>query len=256
MRILWSIIKRDLKGYFLSPIIYAITTVFLILTGFLFYSNLVVYMRISFSTMQNPYWSYALNLTTDFLQPLAGNFAVIFLFLIPVITMRSFSEEKRSGTLELMSTYPVGNGQIILGKYLAAMITISLILILTLIYPLFLYLWSSPETALVISTYFGFLGLVSIFVAAGIFASATTDNQIIAALVGFALNLLLWMIGWISPSPEGSLHDVLEHLSVLTHFEPLIKGIISLPAIAYFVTMTALFLFLTGQALESKKWRG
>lgn len=256
MRILWSIIKRDLKGYFLSPIIYAITTVFLILTGFLFYSNLVVYMQISFSTMQNPYWSYPLNLTTDFLQPLAGNFAVIFLFLIPVITMRSFSEEKRSGTLELMSTYPISNGQIILGKYLAALITVSFILLLTLIYPLFLYVWSSPETAIVISMYSGFLGMISVFAAVGLFASATTDNQIIAALVAFALNLLLWMIGWISPSPEGLLHNVLEHLSLLTHFEPLIKGLISIPAIVYFVTLTALFLFLTGQALESKKWRG
>lgn len=256
MRMIWSIVKRDLKGYFLSPIVYAIATVFLILTGFLFYSNVVVYMQLSFSTLQNPYWSHPLNLTVDFLQPLAANFAVIFLFFIPVMTMRSFSEEKRSGTLELMTTYPVGNSQIVIGKYLAVFITIGFMLLLTLIYPAFLYIWSSPETSLVISTYAGFLGMVSVFAAAGIFASATTENQIIAALIAFGLNLLLWMAGWISPSPEGLLHDILNHVSILTHFEPLIKGLISVPAIVYFITMTLFFLFMTGQVLESRKWRG
>jgi ABC-2 type transport system permease protein len=256
MRVIWAIVKRDLKGYFLSPIVYAVATVFLILTGLLFYSNLIVYIQLSFSSLQNPHWMQPLNLSNDFLRPLAANFAVIFLFFIPILTMRSFSEEKRSGTLELMSTYSVSDMQMATGKFLAVLITTGFILLLTLVYPAFLYLWGSPETALVISTWGGFIGMVSVFAAVGIFASATTDNQIVAALVAFGINLLLWMAGWLSSEPFGMLHDILNHLSIINHFEPLIKGVISVTSITYFVTMTLFFLFLTGQVLESKRWRG
>ncbi len=256
MRAIWPIIKRDLKGYFLSPIVYAVATVFIILTGFLFYSNLIIYIQLSFSSLQNPFWMEPLNLSNDFLRPLAANFAVIFLFIIPILTMRSFSEEKRSGTLELMSTYPVSDYQMAAGKFLAVLITAVFILLLTLVYPAFLYLWDSPETALILSTWGGFIGLVSVFAAAGIFASAITDNQIIAALVAFGINLMLWMVGWLSPQPAGTLHEILNHLSVIQHFEPMIKGIVSITSITYFVTMTLFFLFLTGQILESKRWKG
>lgn len=256
MKALWAIVKRDLKSYFLSPIFYAVATVFLVLTGFLFISNLIVYNQISFSSMQNPYLAQNLNLAADFIRPLGANFAVIFLFFIPAITMRSFSEEKRSGTLELMLTYPVTDFQVILGKFLAVLITMVLMLILTLVYPGLLFLWSGPEPAVVASTYLGFLMMISVFSAAGILASSTTENQIIAALVSFGFNLTLWMIGWISPADGGWLNKTLEHCSIVTHFEPLIKGVVAIPDLVYFVTVTVFFLFLTGQVLESKKWRG
>ncbi|MBN1878849.1 ABC transporter permease subunit [bacterium] len=256
MKAFWAIVNRDLRGYFLSPIFYAVATVFLLLTGLLFYSNLVVYTQISFSSMQNPYFSETLNLAADFIRPLAANFAVIFLFFIPAITMRSFSEEKRAGTLELMLTYPVSDFQVILGKFAAVLITMSFLLILTLIYPGLLFAWSTPEPALIASTYLGFLMMVSIFTAAGILASSATENQIIAALVAFGLNLVLWMAGWLSPQDGGLLHQILDHLSIINHFEPLIKGVVALTDLVYFFSMTIFFLFLTGQVLESKKWRG
>lgn len=256
MKALRAIVKRDLKGYFLSPIFYAVATVFLVLTGYLFISNLIVYNQISFSSMQNPYLAENLNLSNDFIRPLGANFAVFFLFFIPAITMRSFSEEKRSGTLELMLTYPVTDFQVILGKFLAVIITMVMMLIPTLLYPALLYLWSTPETAVIASTYLGLLMMIAVFAAAGIFASSTTENQIIAALVAFGFNLTLWMIGWLSPMDGGWLDNTLDHCSVVSHFEPLIKGVIAIPDLVYFITVTIFFLFLTGQVLESKKWRG
>jgi len=256
MREYISIVRRDLKGYFLSPVIYAMGTVFLLLTGLLFFSNLIVYSEASFSISQNPYISQTLNLANDFLKPLIAQFAVILLFFIPALTMRTFSEEKRSGTLELMLTYPVTNRQVILGKYTASMLTMSSILLLTLIYPLMLFLWASPELAPVLSIYLGLIGMISLFTAIGIFASSMTENQIISILVAFGLNLVFWMIGWTSPTNNGLLHDILQYLSIIEHFEPMIKGLIRLSDVTYFITMTLFFLFITGQVLESRKWRG
>ncbi len=256
MKAFWAIVKRDLRGYFLSPIFYAVATVFLILTGLLFYTNLIVYTQISFSSIQDPYYSETLNLASDFIRPLAANFAVIFLFFIPAITMRSLSEEKRAGTLELMLTYPISDAQVILGKFCAIMITMASLLILTLVCPVLLMIWSTPEPALIASAYLGFLLMVSVFAAAGILASAVTENQIIAALVAFGLNLVLWMAGWLTSSDSGWIHESLNHVSIINHFEPLIKGVVSITDLVYFLTVTILFLFLTGQVLESKKWRG
>jgi len=211
----FSIVRRDLKGYFLSPVIYAMATVFLLLTGLLFFSNLIVYTEISFSISQNPYISQTLNLANDFLRPLIAQFAVILLFF-----------------------------------------TMSSILLLTLIYPAMLFLWGSPELAPVVSIYLGLLGMISLFTAIGVFASSMTENQIISILVAFGLNLVFWMIGWTSPGNSGLLHDVLQYLSIIEHFEPMIKGIIRVSDIVYFITTTLFFLFLTGQVLESRKWRG
>ncbi|MCD4652753.1 ABC transporter permease subunit [bacterium] len=256
MKAYWSIVRRDLKGYFLSPVVYAMATVFLLLTGLLFFSNLIVYTEISFSISENPYISQSLNLTSDFLQPLIAQFAVILLFFIPAITMRTFSEEKRSGTLELLLTYPVTNHQAILGKFTASLLTMGSILLLTIIYPAILFLWSSPELAPILSIYLGLLGMISLFTAIGVFASSMTENQIIAVLIAFGLNLVFWMIGWTSPVNNGLLHDTLQYLSIIDHFEPMIKGIIKLSDITYFITTTIFFLFLTGQVLNSSKWRG
>ena len=155
-----------------------------------------------------------------------------------------------------MLTYPVTDFQVILGKFLAVIITMVMMLIPTLLYPALLYLWSTPETAVIASTYLGLLMMIAVFAAAGIFASSTTENQIIAALVAFGFNLTLWMIGWLSPMDGGWLDNTLDHCSVVSHFEPLIKGVIAIPDLVYFITVTIFFLFLTGQVLESKKWRG
>ncbi|HPQ39979.1 MAG TPA: ABC transporter permease subunit [bacterium] len=251
-----AIVRRDLAGYFLSPVFYTLGTVFLLLTGLLFFSNLLFYTEISFSVMQNPYVSQTLNLASDFIRPMGAQFAVILLFVIPAVTMRSFSEEKRSGTLELMMTYPVSDTPVVLAKFSSSLLTMGSLFLATCIYPGLLFIWSTPEPAPVLAAYLGLLCMTSLFTAIGVFASATTDNQIVAALVAFGLNLVFWMISWASPVDSGMLHDVLQYLSVVEHFEPMIKGVIRLTDIVYFISVTGFFLFLTGQVLESKKWRG
>lgn len=256
MKVFWTIVKRDLTGFFMSPVFYAMATIFLILTGLLFFSNILVYQQISFSVSQSPYVSQSLTIANDFFRPFAAQFAVILLFFMPILTMRSFSEEKRNGTLELLLTYPVSDIQAISGKFCAVCLAMIAILSITLIYPIMLIMWSEPELGPIVTCYVGVLGIVAMFAAIGVFASAMTENQIVAALLAFGLNLVFWMIGWASPESSGLLHDTLTHLSLITHFEPMIKGIFRLTDIVYFFTGTLLFLFLTGQVLESRKWRG
>ncbi|MBN1296906.1 ABC transporter permease subunit [bacterium] len=256
MKAFWTIVRRDLTGYFLSPVFYALGTVFLLLTGLLFFSNLLVYTEISFSIMQNPYFSQMLNLSADFIRPLAAQFAVIFLFIIPALTMRSFAEERRSGTLELMLTYPVSDTQVILAKFCSSFLTMCLILTMTLVYPVLLFTWGTPEIAPIASAYVGLMCMAAQFIAIGIFASSVTDNQIVSALVAFGLNLVFWMIGWASPSSHGTIHDLMRFLSIIEHYEPMIKGILKITDLLYFLSVSCFFLFLTGQVLESKKWRG
>lgn len=256
MRAYWAIVRRDLAGYFLSPVFYTLGTVFLLLTGLLFFSNLLYYTEISFSLMQNPYVSQMLNLSNDFIRPMGAQFAVMLLFIIPAVTMRSFSEEKRSGTLELMMTYPVSDTPVVLAKFSSSFLTVGFLIIMTCVYPVFLYLWGSPELAPILTAYLGMLFMAAHFTAIGVFASATTENQIVAALIAFGLNLIFWMISWASPTESGVLHNVLNYLSIVEHYEPMIKGIIKLTDILYFISVPGFFLYLTGQVLESKKWRG
>jgi len=256
MNSIWHIFKRELTSYFVSPIAYVVLAVFLVVSGILFFSTVIWYTEASFRALQNPYYVQMLNLADDFIRPLFVNISVILLFLIPALTMRSFSEEKRSGTLELLLTYPVRDTEAILGKYLAAVVFFIFMLVFTISYPVFLFLVSQPELGPIISAYLGFFLLGMTFIAMGIFASSTTENQIIAALLAFGFNLSLWIIGWLSPSNEGLLSEILSYLSVIDHYDPLTKGILNLKDVVYFLSISFFFLFLTNRVLLSKKWRG
>ena len=256
MKVLWHLIKKELSAFFVSPVAYVVTAIFLIVTGILFYSNVVWYADASFRSLQNPYFVQSLNLTDDFIRPLFGNISVILLFLIPALTMRTFSEEKKSGTIELLLTYPIRDNQAIYGKYFATVLFFLFMMLLTLTYPIFMLQTGEPEIGPLLTAYAGYFLMGSAFIAAGVFASSTTENQIIAALLAFGINLTLWIIGWISPSGGGTLTKVLEYLSIIEHYDPLTKGILNTRNIVYFVSLNAFFLFLTSRVLVSKKWRG
>ncbi len=256
MKAAWLIFRRDFSSYFVSPIAYVVLATFLVVTGIFFYSNVVWYYQASFSMFQNPYMTKSLNLTDDFIRPLFANIAVILLFLVPTLTMRSFSEEKRSRTLDLLLSYPVTDTQIVIGKFFAALVFFLLCLALTVSYPIFLFIVGSPEINTILSAYLGVFLMGAVFIAFGVFTSSTTENQIIASLMAFGLNLTLWIVGWISPSGEGLLSEVLKYLSMLEHFDPMTKGVLNSRDIVYFLSLCVLFLFFTDRVLISKKWRG
>ena len=239
--------KRELRSYFTSPIAYVVLTFFILLTGFFFYVFISEFSQASMS--QSPYGPRNLNVTMHILRPLLGNISVIMLFIMPLITMKPFSEERKTGTIELLLTYPLSDLEILLGKFFAALTLFLAMLAMTLVYPLFMVLHSQPELGTLFSGYLGLLLMAAAFMALGIFISSLTENQIIAAIATFATLLILWIIRWVGPN------ELIRHLSILEHFNNFAEGLIDTRDVVYYLSFTVLWLFMTLRVLESKKWR-
>ncbi len=255
MKRAWPVYKKELLTYFYSPIAYVVFTIFLLVSGFLFYNIFIFYSQFSMDMMNSPYGASDLNIRDGILMPLFGNMSVIMLLVMPLISMRNFSEEKRSGTFELLATFPIRDYEVVLGKYAAALSIFLMMLGLTLAYPVIVTIFGSPNTGAVISGYLGMALMGGAFLALGIFISAMTENQIVAAVITFGALLFLWIVGWAGESAEPGLSRILSELSILGHFENFSKGVVHIKDIVYYLNFTVFFLFLTLRALESKKWR-
>lgn len=258
MRNVLTIAGRELRSIFVSPIAYVVMTGFLLLGGWFFFNllarfNLLVSMYSSFQggaeAMQR------LNVNEFVLAPLFHNLSVVLVILIPMITMRGFAEEKRAGTYELLLTSPVATWEIVLGKFVGMIAFISVMIALTSIYGLILWVYGNPEVGIMLAGYLGLLLLAITFVTIGLFASSLTENQIIAAVTGLVMLLLLFVIAWPADSAGKTIGDVLRYVSVTEHFASLVKGVIDSKSLIYFATMIAGWLFLTQRSVESIRWR-
>ncbi len=256
MNRLITIYNRELGSYFISPIAYIVMAVFMIVTGMIFYSNVVFYAQASAMSLQNPRFGQLI-LAEDFIRPLFDNICVILLFMSPALTMRLFSEEKRSGTIELLMSYPIRDTEIILGKFLACLTFLVIMTLLTSCYPIFLYLTGNPEIGPFLTAYLGFFLMGAVFLSIGVFTSSMTENQIIAALFAFGINLVMWIIGWTGGGSDGGvMSDVFKYISIIEHYDPLVKGVLNSQDIIYFISMSGLFLFLAHRVLIARKLRG
>lgn len=204
----------------------------------------------------NPQMGRDLSVTDSVLRPLFSNMSVILLLLMPLITMRLFAEERRSGTIELLLTYPVRDGAVLVGKFLAALALYALMLALTLLYPLLVFAFTRLEWGPVLTGYVGLLLLGAAFIAAGIFASSLTENQIVAAMTTFGVLLLFWVIGWTADTVGGTGGRILSHLSLIEHFDNFGKGVLDTRDIVYYLSFIALALFLSLRSLEARRWKG
>jgi len=259
MRNFYLIFKKEFKSYFASPVAYVVITMFLILTGYFFYNSLALFSTISFQATMNPMLAKQvglLNITESVVRPLFGNISIILLLMVPLLPMRLFSEEKKSGTIELLLTYPVTDMGILLGKFFACMAVFIIMIALTILYPLLVIVFGQPEIGPIITGYIGVFLVGASFVSLGIFASSLTENQIIAATVAFGLLLLFWMISFSASLAGQTLGDILSYISLTAHLESFAKGVIDTTDIVYYLIFISLFLFLTLRILESKKWRG
>ena len=182
--------------------------------------------------------------------------SLIFLFFIPALTMRVIAEEKKSGTIELLVTMPVRDIEIVLGKYVAAVILVASALALTFAYPLTISVLGDPDSGALIGGYLGLLLMGGAYVAIGMFTSGLTQNQIIAFIVGFVIIFALYMLDKVIMFVPGTAASVLEYASVTYHFENLARGVIDSRSVVYYLSLTGLFLFLAVRTLESRKWRG
>jgi ABC-2 type transport system permease protein len=251
-----AILRKELRLYFTSPIAYAVLTIFSLVAGWFFYNVFAFYTMVSMQAAMNPMMARDLSVTEGVLRPLFQNISVIMLLMMPILTMRLFAEEAKSGTIELLLTYPVRDGEVLLGKYLAALLVFVGMLALTLVYPLLVAWTTRVDGGPLLTGYLGLLLQGAAFIAVGLLISSLTENQIVAAVATFGTLLIFWVISWASDSAGGTLGRVLSHLSLTEHFDAFAKGVIDTKDLIYYLNLTILALFLTLRSLDSKRWRG
>ena len=254
MRNVWILCWKELRSYFVSPIAYLLLAMFAIVFGFFFW-NVVDYFVYAGMEAQMRGAMFPLNVNEQVIRPLVSNVSVIGLFLIPMISMRLFAEEKRSGTIELLATSPIHDSEVILGKWLAALILYSAMLLLTAINFAWLFRYGNPDWKPLLVAYLGLVLQAGALLAIGTFISTLTRNQIIAGGATFGICLLLWVLEWVSGYDSATYARVMAYLSVLTHFESFAKGLLSIKDSVYYLSAILLGLFLTARSMESLRWR-
>jgi len=254
MRNVIVIFKKEMKSYFASPIAYLLLTIFAVIFGFFFYSATRFFV-LQGMQMQMTGRGMPMDVNEYVIRPLLTNASVIGLFLIPMITMRLYAEEKRSGTIELLMTSPVRDLEIVLGKWLAALVLYAAILGISGINMGILFAFGRPDWKPILVGFLGLLLQGGCLLAIGIFISTMTRNQIIAGGATFAVCLMLWVLDWVSAYDQSAWGKIVSYLSVVTHFEPFAKGVIDSKDVVFYLSMIFFGLFLTTRSVESLRWR-
>ncbi|MBI4208223.1 MAG: ABC transporter permease subunit [Deltaproteobacteria bacterium] len=255
MKGLWAIARRELQSYFASPVAYVVFTIFLLLSGYLFFNALLYFNLFSLQASQYPWMAQQLNINQMVIQPHMHNFVVLLLFVIPLLTMRLFAEEKKQMTIELLLTSPISVGQIVLGKFLAAFVVFLGLIVLSTTFPWIVSAISDIDIGPILTGYLGVILLGGLYLAVGVFASTLTQNQIVAAVVSFGLLLLLYILPFASNALPGPMAKVISSVGFAEHFEDFTKGLIDIPALTYFLSLIVFILFLAKQIVESVRWR-
>jgi ABC-2 type transport system permease protein len=238
MKNIWAITLRELKAYFVSPIAYVVSALFLVTMGYLFALILISSREAS-------------------LRNLFNNMIFVLLIMAPALTMRLLAEEQRLGTIELLLTAPVHDWQVVLGKFLGSFILFVVMLLApTLYYVLILQVFGPPDYGPILTGYLGFVLIGAAYLAIGVFGSSLTQNQIIAFFISMVILLLLWIADASSSVfGVGALSDALTYLALPRHFTDLFRGVVDTTDIVYALSVVAIFLFLATQVLQTKRWR-
>lgn len=247
MRNTWIIARRELGAIFVQPIAYIVAIVFTFITGYLFAAQVTNYVI-------NAQFGGAPPLTVG---PLLLTFGFLMLFAAPAVTMRLLSEEQQSGTMELLMTLPVRDSQVVLGKFLAAMLFYLVIVSLTLIYPLVLLRFGNPDIGPLVTSYLGVILLGAALIGIGILASALSENQIVAFMLSFGLILVLYLAGIVADyfTAIPYVSTIFNELSLNSHQSNFAEGLLTATDVLYYLIITAVSLFAATRVLESRRWR-
>ncbi len=260
MRNVLAIVERELRTYFISPVAYVVLTIFTFLSGLFFTSILSQIMQAAMmQAMQGAQMGRGPMpidmpgiISRGFLQTVS----FIMLFMIPMITMGLFSEEKRRGTMELLLTAPITDLEVVLGKFFAAVSFYCILLVTTLLPTAVLYVYGSPASGPLISAYLGLLLYGFSLLAIGLFISSLTENQIISAVLSFGTILVLWLFDVFAQRADEPAKGVLTYLSILSHFDDFLKGVLSTSHVIFYLSVIVFALFLTYRSIDSLRWRG
>ncbi len=251
---IWIICRKELKSYFASPIAYLLMAFFALIFGFAFFNATREFVRFGFmAQMQGQ--NMPMNVNEQVIRPLLGFASTVALFLVPMITMRLFAEEKKTGTIELLMTSPVYDWEIILGKWLGALLLYLCVLAMSAINIAVLFAFGKPDWKPILIGYLGLILQGGTLLAIGAFISTTTKNQIIAGGVTFFVCLLLWLLSWFTAFDSTGYAQVVSYLSIVTHFEGFAKGVLDSKDVIFYVSMIFFALFITSRSMESLRWR-
>jgi ABC-2 type transport system permease protein len=257
MRNILAIAQKELKSYFASPIAYITIGFFALLYGW-FYVNLVYYfVRQSMQMSQfGAGAGQSVNVNQMLVRNLLQNVTILVLFLMPMVTMRTYAEEKRSGTIELLLTSPLTDFQIIVGKFLGAVALWAAMLAVSTIHMGLLFVYGNPEWKPIVTAYLGLLLFGCCFISVGLFISSLTKNQIVAGMVTFAVFLFLWVINWIGSFSGPTVNSLTNYLSIIDHFDDFSKGVVDTTHLIYYFSVITFGLFLTAKAVDLERWKG
>lgn len=250
----WIITLRDFKSNFMSPIGYIFITAFLGLLGYMFFYNLY-HFNLQNLQYQQFNMGKGVSITDGIVRPIFGNMNVLLFIIMPFLTMRLFAEEKKNHSLELLMTAPVTTSQMVLGKFFSAVLVLLLMLGLTVFYPLVLAMTGNPDMGPIIGGYLGTLLMGICFIAIGVFCSAVTENQIVAASLSFGLILFFWLISWASQSAGSTIGEVLTYLSLISHYNDFSRGLITVQDTFFYLSFAGIWLYMAHRVLESYRWR-
>ena len=231
---IWAMARKDISQYFTSPMGYVVLSIFFLVAGLFF-------------------WLIAIGGRTASMVPVFQNTVILLLFITPMITMRLWSEEEKSGTAELLRTSPLTVWDIVLGKYLAVLCFFGVMLSVTFVYVLIILAAGKPDLGVLFANYVGYILVAASFFALGLMASTLSENQIVSAVVTYGILLMLWVIGAAGGNAQGPLGDFLKALSIFEHTDDFFKGVIDLTHILYFLSLIFVGLFFSVKVLESKR---
>jgi ABC-2 type transport system permease protein len=256
MRSIYAVFKREVKAYFTLPIAYVMMGGLLFIVGLLYWMSFNWFLRVSFESMRNPMMASDLDISSMVVSATISTIGVVSVFTLPLLTMRLWAEEKRTGTLELLLTFPLRDSSIVLGKFFAGLAVYIVLLMLSLLYPLLAGLYARLDPGPILAGYLGTLLLGATLFAFGFLCSTWTENQIVACALAWAGFLFFWLIGSAADFAGADLGKFFSQLSLAKHHENFAKGVIETQDVAYFVLFTVFCLFLTLRSIESTRWRG
>lgn len=255
MTVVAAIAKRELMGFFASPVGWLCLVGFSLVSGLFFALMTSEFTVMAAQAAYNPYMADKVDVGLWLIQPYFANTAILLLMLAPAVTMRLFAEDRKQGSFELLMASPIGSGQIACGKYLGALGFMTAMVATTLPFIGFLYWVHTPDTGLILCGYAATWLMGAAFVAVGLLTSAMTENQIVALILGFGMLLIVWLMSTADSMIGGTAGTVLAEISILPHVEQLMKGLLHSSDVVYFITFIGVCLFATSQRVESYRWR-
>ncbi len=251
-----AIVAKELRSAYTSPIMYVVVAVFLVIFGVLSYIAVVNAGTQAIRLMQIQGLAAKINLNDLVFRPTFYSTAIILLLVLPILTMRSFAEERKLKTFELLMTSPIGINHIVAGKFVAVFLIYLGMLALTGVVPVVLAMFNSFDWAPVFTGYLGLLLMGALFLAVGLLASAVTENQIIAAFLSFGILLSVWLMGAmgsiLGDTPVG---NTISYLSFIEHYDRLVRGLVDTKDLVYYASGILFMLFLTHRVVESQRWK-